>query len=158
MHWYTYMAQKSIYYDSMDKKRSREDILMLTTSKLHWIWQSKACDEGMNYKWTCIMAFEGFVEKRKRSAGVKELNVKLTSGGRGFLPPFELIWFSSQTSTLQNTSSTYGKRHTKLILAKGPYTIKPYTHTNMQKHDVTHTVKWTNSWLLCLDSHVGCQQ
>lgn len=84
--------------------------------------------------------------------------VRLTSGGRGLLPPSEQTWFSSQTSALQSTSSTWCKA-TQLI-SKGPYMTHLHTwlHERTLTRHFTLTVKWINSWLRCPDSHVGYQQ
>lgn len=54
------------------------------------------------------MECKGVEEEEDRSeARDQRSEVGLTSGGHGLLPPSEQTWFSSQTSALQSTSSTW---------------------------------------------------
>lgn len=54
------------------------------------------------------MECKGVEEEEDRSeARDQRSEVGLTNGGHGLLPPSEQTWFSSQTSALQSTSSTW---------------------------------------------------
>lgn len=77
--------------------------------------------------------------------------VRLTSAGRGRLPPSGRTWFVSQIWALLSTSWTWWN-HAQLSSVRKTFRCEPLGQS-WKKFKFTE--EWTNSLLLCPDSHAG---